>query len=81
MRLAAAPRSDKGLHFRSRQPGRLDNRRALEEEREACRQFSQVYEGYHPLAAEVLKRSRNKQKAGAANLFSGEMSKRFTEVP
>ena len=53
---------------------------ASEEERKAYGQFSQVYESYHRLVAEVLKLSRNKQKAGAANLFSGEMSKRFTEV-
>jgi len=53
---------------------------ASEEERKAYGQFSQVYESYHPLVAEVLKLSRNKQKAEAANLFAGEMSKRFTEV-
>jgi methyl-accepting chemotaxis protein len=53
---------------------------ASEEERKAYGQFSQVYEGYHRLVAEVLKLSRNKQKAEAANLFVGEMSKRFTEV-
>jgi methyl-accepting chemotaxis protein len=53
---------------------------ASEEERKAYGQFSQVYESYHRLVAEVLKLSRNKQKAEAANLFVGEMSKRFTEV-
>jgi methyl-accepting chemotaxis protein len=53
---------------------------ANDEERRVYAQFSQAYDAYYPFVGEVMKLSRAGKKAEAGTLYSGDMSRRFTEV-
>jgi methyl-accepting chemotaxis protein len=50
------------------------------EERKVYESFAQLWEGYQPVVTEVLKLSRAKQKKEAGDLYTGEMSRKFTDI-